>query len=158
MRAQEIEILLVEDNAADAELALHALRKNAYIHRVHLVRDGEEALNFLFGSGPYQERARQPLPQFVLLDLKLPKIDGLSVLRTLKQNRRMRAMPVIILTSSREDADLAASYDLGVNSYIQKPVDFDQFHKTLQTLAHYWLTLNLPPPPLALADGAEKST
>jgi len=156
MRAQEIEILLVEDNAADADLTLHALRRNGQIHRIHLVRDGEEALDFLFGQSQYRERAGQPLPQLILLDLKLPKIDGLSVLRVLKQDRRTRWIPVIILTASSEGADLLTSYDLGVNSYVQKPVDFDQFHKTLEAVAIYWLSLNQPPPAQPLAGVPEQ--
>jgi two-component system response regulator len=143
--AEEIEILLVEDSAADAELTLHALRKNANVNHIQVVRDGEEALNFLFSRGPYQQRAGQPLPKLVLLDLKLPKVDGLSVLRTLKEDRRTRWMPVIVLTSSKEDKDLTASYDLGANSYIQKPVDFEEFRETVRTLAFYWLLVNQAP-------------
>jgi len=158
VNAEEIEILLVEDSAADAELTLHALRKNARVNRVYVARDGEEALNFLFANGTYQERIRQPLPHLVLLDLKLPKVDGLSVLRTLKQDRRTRSMPVIVLTSSTEEKDLIASYDLGVNSYIQKPVDFDQFRGTVDTLALYWLLVNQPPPRLASTGSTEKLT
>ena len=157
MRAEEIEILLVEDNSADAELTLHALRKNTVINRIHVVRDGEEALNFLFCRAPFQDRARQPLPQLILLDLKLPKVDGLSVLRTLKEDRRTRWMPVIVLTSSKEDRDLTASYDLGANSYIQKPVDFQQFRETVDTLALYWLMLNQAPPRQAMTHRTEKS-
>lgn len=154
---EEIDILLVEDSSADAELTLHALRKSARINHIHVVRDGEEALNFLFCRESYQERAGQPLPQLILLDLKLPKVDGLSVLRVLKQDRRTRWMPVIVLTSSKENSDLAASYDLGVNSYVQKPVDFDQFRETLRTLALYWLSVNQPPPPHAALHQPEKS-
>lgn len=157
MSAEEIEILLVEDNSADAELTLHALRKNALINRIHVVRDGEEALNFLFCREPYRERAGQALPQLILLDLKLPKVDGLSVLRTLQEDRRTRSMPVIVLTSSREDKDLIASYDLGVNSYIQKPVDFDQFRETVHTLGLYWLLVNQAPPQQTLNSRTEKS-
>lgn len=157
MSAEEIEILLVEDNSADAELTLHALRKNALINRIHVVRDGEEALNFLFCREPYLERAGQALPQLILLDLKLPKVDGLSVLRALKEDRRTRSTPVIVLTSSREDKDLIASYDLGVNSYIQKPVDFDRFRETVHTLGLYWLLVNQAPPQQTLASLTEKS-
>ena len=157
MRPEEIEILLVEDSSAEAELTLHALRKNALINRIHIVRDGEEALNFVFCKEQYQERAGQPLPQLVLLDLKLPKVDGLSVLRTLKQDRRTRWIPVIVLTSSKEEADLATSYDLGVNSYIQKPVDFDQFREAVHALAVYWLRVNQPSPRQAMTHCTEKS-
>jgi CheY-like chemotaxis protein len=157
VRAEEIETLLVEDNSADAELTLHALRKNALINRIHVVRDGEEALNFLSCQKVYQERAGQPLPQLILLDLKLPKVDGLSVLRMLKEDHRTRWMPVIVLTSSKEESDLTASYDLGVNSYIQKPVDFEEFREAVHTLALYWLLVNQPPPRQAMTDYTEKS-
>jgi CheY-like chemotaxis protein len=157
MRAEEIDILLVEDNSADAELTLHALRKNALVNRIQVVRDGEEALNFIFCKEVFQQRAGQPLPRLILLDLKLPKVDGLSVLHTLKQDRRTRWMPVIILTSSKEEGDLAASYNLGANSYIQKPVDFHGFRETVHTLALYWLRLNQPPPLQASACCTEKS-
>jgi two-component system response regulator len=156
LRAEDIEILLVEDNSADAELTLHALRKNAHVNRIHVVRDGEQALNFLFCKQPYEERAGQPLPQLILLDLKLPKVDGLSVLRTLKEDRRTRWMPVIVLTSSKEDSDLTASYDLGANSYIQKPVDFELFRETVNTLALYWLLINQSPLRHAMPNQTEK--
>jgi two-component system response regulator len=146
MRKQAIEILLVDDSSADVDLTLHALKKNEHIDRIHVARDGEEALNFLFCREDYQKRAGQPLPQLVLLDLKLPKVDGLSVLRALKADHRTQWMPVIVLTSSREERDLIASYTLGVNSYVQKPLDFDQFRETVHTLALYWLSLNQPPP------------
>ena len=157
MSAEAIEILLVDDSSADVDLTLHALRKSTCIDRIHVARDGEEALKFLFCEEPYEERAGQPLPHLILLDLKLPKLDGMSVLSRLKQDRRMRSIPVIILTSSKEERDLIASYDLGVNSYIQKPVDFDRFCQTVHTLALYWLSLNQAPPRLALTSYAEKS-
>ena len=158
MRAEEIEILLVEDNGADAELTQHALRKNALANRIHVVRDGEDALNYLFCRGKYEERSGSPLPQLILLDLKLPKIDGLSVLRALKEDRRTRWIPVIVLTSSNEEKDLLASYDLGVNSYIQKPLDFDQFRETARTLALYWLLVNQAPPRQTMPHNSEKSS
>ena len=157
MRPEEIEILLVDDSSADVDLTLHALKKNTLINRIHVARDGEEALNFLFCREPYEERARQPLPQLILLDLKLPKVDGLSVLRALKEDRRTRWMPVIVLTSSKEERDLTASYDLGVNSYIQKPVDFEQFRETVHALALYWLVVNQAPPRQDMANRTEKS-
>jgi two-component system response regulator len=157
VRAEEIEILLVEDNSADAELTLHALRKNTHASRIHVLRDGEQALNFIFCKQPYEERAGQPLPQLILLDLKLPKVDGLSVLRTLKEDPRTRWMPVIVLTSSKEDSDLTASYDLGANSYIQKPVDFDRFRETVHTLALYWLLVNQSPLRQAMPNRTEES-
>ena len=157
MSAEGIEILLVDDSSADVDLTIHALRDNAIIDRIHVVRDGEAALNFLFCKEPYEERSGRPLPRLILLDLKLPKVDGLSVLRVLKQDCRTRSMPVIVLTSSREDNDLTASYDLGVNSYIQKPVDFDRFRETLRTLGAYWLRVNQAPPQRSLYPSTEKA-
>jgi two-component system, response regulator len=146
MSSGGIEILLVDDSSADVELTLHALRQNAMVNRIHVTRDGEEALNFLFCREPFQERAGEPLPRMILLDLKMPKVDGLSVLRTLKEDPRTRAIPVIVLTSSKEEKDVVKSYDLGANSYIQKPVDFDQFRETVRTLGLYWLLVNQAPP------------
>jgi CheY-like chemotaxis protein len=140
----KIEILLVDDSPADVALTLHALRKNVFIDHIHAARDGEEALHFLFGRDDHEQRAK-PLPQLILLDLKLPKVDGLAVLRALKEDYRTRSIPVIALTSSGEEKDLNASCDLGVNSYIQKPVNFDRFRETVSTLALYWLTLNSSP-------------
>ncbi len=157
MNAEGFEILLVDDSSADVDLTIHALRDNTLIDRIHVVRDGEEALNFLFCRAPYLGRSGRPLPRLILLDLKLPKVDGLSVLRVLKQDCRTRSMPVIVLTSSREDNDLTASYDLGVNSYIQKPVDFDRFRETLRTLGDYWLVVNQAPPQQSLFSCTEKS-
>ena len=142
MRADGAEILLVEDNAADVELTLHALKNNVLIQSIHVARDGEEALNFLFCREGFEGRAGRPFPQLILLDLKLPKVDGFGVLRTLKENSRTRSIPIIVLTSSGEDRDLLATYDLGVNSYIQKPVDFDRFCETVETLGRYWLRVN----------------
>src|ERR1700674_5379131 len=152
-----IEILLVDDSSADVELTLHALRQNAMVNCIHVARDGEEALNFLFCREPFRERAGEPLPRLILLDLKMPKVDGLSVLRTLKEDPRTRAIPVIILTSSKEEKDLAKSYDLGVNSYIQKPVDFNQFRETVRTLGLYWLLVNQAPLRKTLDPIMEKS-
>lgn len=152
-----IEILLVEDSSADAELTLHALRKNPLINRIHIARDGEEALNFLFCREPFQERTIEPLPQLILLDLKLLKVDGLSVLRTLKENSRTRAIPVIVLTSSTEEKDLARSYQIGANSYIQKPVDFDRFREIVHNIGLYWLLVNQAPPRQILNIATEKS-
>lgn len=155
MRPEENEILLADDSSADVDLTLHALQKNKLINRIHVVRDGEEALNFLFCTGPYQQRVHQPLPLFLLLDLKMSKVGGLSVLRALKQDRRTRWMPVIVLTSSKEESDLTASYELRANSYIQKPLDFAQFRETVHTLAQYWLFLNQLPPQQTITDRAE---
>jgi CheY-like chemotaxis protein len=142
----EVEILLVEDNPADLELTLHALRQNHLANRIHIARDGEEALDFLFGRGDYTERPLNGPLKLVLLDLKLPKVDGIEVLRAIKSDPRTKVIPVVILTSSKEERDLVSSYQLGVNSYIQKPVDFSEFRKTVQQLRLYWLLVNHPPP------------
>ena len=146
MLTGEAEILLVEDNPNDVELTLHALRKEHLCNRIHVVRDGEEALDFLFCRGTYSDRSFDHPPKFVILDLKLPKVDGLEVLRQLKNDIRTHAIPVTILTSSKEDRDLVQSYQLGVNSYIQKPVDFDQFRDMVKQLGLYWLVVNQSPP------------
>jgi two-component system response regulator len=142
----EVEILLVEDNLKDVELTLSALRKENLSNHIQVVRDGEEALEFLFCRGAFSNRTFDHPPKLIILDLKLPKIDGLEVLRTIKLDDRTRAIPVTILTSSKEDRDLVESYELGVNSYIQKPVDFDQFRETVKQLGLYWLVVNQPPP------------
>ena len=147
MVANEVEILLVEDNEADVELALHALRRNNLANRIHVVRDGEEALDFLFCRGAYGNRSFDRPPKLVLLDLKLPKVDGMEVLRQVKSDARTKAVPVVILTASKEEKDMVNGYHLGVNSYIQKPVDFDQFREMVKQLGLYWLVVNEPPPP-----------
>ncbi|HEX8847684.1 MAG TPA: response regulator [Pyrinomonadaceae bacterium] len=139
-----IEILLVEDNPNDVELALHALKKNHLSNRIHIVRDGAEALEYVFSNGAYEGRAPQN-PKVILLDLKLPKIDGLEVLRQIKSNERTKSIPVVMMTSSREESDIVKSYQLGANSYIVKPVDFDQFVESMRHLGMYWLLLNNPP-------------
>ncbi len=151
MTTQEVEILLVEDNAADVELTLHALRHNNLSNLVHVARDGEEALDFLFCRGPHSGRSFHRAPCLVLLDLKLPKVDGMEVLRQLKSDPRTRIIPVVILTTSREERDLIDGYQNGVNSYIQKPVDFDQFREIVKNLGLYWLLVNEPPPRTAAA-------
>ncbi len=142
----EVEILLVEDNPADAELTLHALRETKLANNIHVVEDGEEALDFLFCRGTYSNRSPDQRPRFVLLDLKLPKVDGLEVLRAIKNDPRTKAIPVVILTSSKEERDLVDGYSLGVNSYIQKPVDFSQFTDVVRNSGLYWLLVNQPPP------------
>ena len=151
---EEIEILLVEDSPADVELTLHALQHNKIANHVHVVQDGEEALDFLFCRGEYADRSFQSPPKVVLLDLKLPKVEGLEVLRRVKNDPRTKSVPVVILTASREEKDLVNGYKLGVNAYIQKPVDFDQFRETVKRLGLHWLVINQPPPPAAFpADG-----
>ncbi len=149
MSRKEIEILLVEDSLADAELTLHALRHNHLANCIHVVRDGEEALEFLFCRGAYSERSFDHPPKLILLDLKLPKVDGIEVLGQIKSDPRTKPIPVIVLTSSKEERDLIASYQCGVNSYIQKPVDFNQFRETVKQLGLYWLLVNQAPPPNA---------
>jgi two-component system, response regulator len=144
-----VEILLVEDNPSDAELTLHALRKSKLANQIQLVRDGAEALDFLFCRGSFSERRFDHAPRVILLDLKLPKVDGLQVLGQLKGDARTRAIPVIILTSSKEERDLVSSYQLGVNSYIQKPVNFAEFQKVVEQLGMYWLLINSKPPDAA---------
>ena len=141
----QLEILLVEDNPNDAELAMHALKKHNLANRIQVVRDGAEALDFLFARGAYSHRDIHQIPRVVLLDLKLPKVDGLEVLRQVKSDPRTRKVPVVILTSSREERDVVESYNLGVNSYILKPVDFQQFTEAVRTIGLYWLLLNEPP-------------
>ncbi len=142
MTDNPVEILLVEDNPNDVELTLHALKKNHIANRIHVVRDGAEALDFLFASGTYSDRRIEDAPKVVLLDLKLPKVDGLEVLKQVKGDGRTRSIPVVVLTSSREERDLVQSYQLGVNNYILKPVDFDQFTEAVRQLGFYWLLLN----------------
>ncbi|HTJ79094.1 MAG TPA: response regulator [Rariglobus sp.] len=139
-----IELLLVEDSPQDLELALRALRKGNITNRIEVARDGAEALDFLFCRGAYAARSITDVPKVVLLDLKLPKVDGLDVLRQIKADPRTRAIPVVVLTSSREQRDLVESYELGVNSYIVKPVNFESFTKAVQDLGLYWLLLNQP--------------
>ena len=151
MSLEEVEILLVEDNPSDVELTLHALRHNNIANRIHVTRDGEEALDFIFCRGPYATRSLERPPRLILLYLKLPKVDGLEVLRQLKTDPRTRRIPVVILTASREEKDLVKGYENGVNSYIQKPVDFDQFRDIVKSLGLYWLLINEPPPRSAAA-------
>lgn len=148
---EAIEILLVEDNPSDVELTLHALNHNQLANKIYVARDGEEALNFLFNRNEFRGRSEQAPPRIVLLDLKLPKVDGLGVLRTVKSDPRTRAIPIVILTSSREEKDMVESYSLGVNSYIQKPVDFDKFRETVRQLGLYWLLINVPSPAKAFS-------
>jgi CheY-like chemotaxis protein len=140
-----VDILLVEDNTDDLDLAMHALRQEKLANSIFVVRDGEEALDFLFCRGPFSERTFDHPPKLVLLDLKLPKVDGLQVLQQLKSDPRTQATPVVMMTSSKEERDLVESYKSGVNSFIQKPVDFDQFRRTVKSLGMYWLMVNQSP-------------
>jgi two-component system, response regulator len=141
----QVEILIVEDNPNDAELALRALKKHNLSNNVAVVHDGEEALDFIYARGKFSTRNIEVVPRMILLDLKLPKVDGLEVLRTIKADPRTRMIPVIVLTSSKEEKDVVESYKLGVNSYILKPVDFDQFVGAVKDIGYYWLLLNQQP-------------
>ncbi len=140
-----IDILLVEDNADDLEMTLHALKKGKVANNIQVVRDGAEALDFLFCEGAYATRSIENTPKVIMLDLKLPKVDGKEVLRRIKADPRTQAIPVVILTSSKEQRDVEESYMLGVNSFIVKPVRFELFVKAVQELGMYWLLLNEPP-------------
>jgi CheY-like chemotaxis protein len=144
--SEHVEILLVEDDENDMDLALHTLRKENLSNKIYVVRDGEEALDFLFCRGAFSGRTFDHPPRFVLLDLKLPKVDGIEVLRQVKADSRTRTIPIVILTSSKEERDLVSGYKLGANSYIQKPVDFDQFRTTVKHAGLYWLLTNQAPP------------
>lgn len=140
------QILLVEDNDSDAELTIHALQKSGLSNEIVRVDDGEKAVDFVFCRGPYSDRQFASPPRLILLDLKLPKVDGMQVLREVKSDPRTRSIPVILLTASREDRDVMESYQLGVNSYIQKPVNFREFQDVVKQLGLYWLLVNVRPP------------
>ncbi len=142
---QEIEVLLVEDNPQDADLAKRAFRKKNLANHLHWVEDGEEALDFLFRRGRYADRSQTRNHKVVMLDLKLPKVDGLEVLETIKKDERTKSIPVVVVTSSREDPDIERAYALGANSYVGKPIDFDQFAEAMINLGYYWLLINQPP-------------
>jgi two-component system response regulator len=139
-------ILLVEDNPDDEALTLRALKRNNILNEVIVARDGAEALDYLFARGAHSGRDTSKQPEVILLDLKLPKVDGLEVLQQIRQDERIRRLVVVILTSSNEERDIIASYDLGANSYIRKPVDFNQFMEAVRQLGIYWLVLNVSPP------------
>jgi len=145
MNSTDLDILLVEDSQDDVDLALHTLKREKLANNIQVVRDGEEALDFIFCRGAFTHRTFDHPPKLVLLDLKLPKVDGMEVLKQIKADPRTRIIPVVVMTSSKEERDLVASYHLGANSYIQKPVDFDQFRETVKTVGLYWLVINQPP-------------
>ena len=140
-----VELLLVEDNPQDLELALRALRKAKLTNAIHIARDGVEALEYVFCEGPYATRKVSDCPKVILLDLKLPRVDGLAVLKRIKGDPRTKLIPIVVLTSSKEQSDVIESHQLGVNSYIVKPVNFEQFAETVSELGLYWLLLNQPP-------------
>jgi two-component system, response regulator len=140
-----IEILLVEDSPEDVEVTLRAFKKKNLTNKIHVVEDGEQALDYIFATGKYDDRDLNAKPKVILLDLKLPKVDGLEVLRKIRGDDRTKYIPVVILTSSQEEKDIMESYKLGVNSYITKPVDFNKFMDTVSELGLYWLLLNKPP-------------
>ncbi len=141
----QVEILIVEDNPSDAEMALRAFKKNNLTNKILVVEDGEEALNYLFCKGQYATKTKESRPKIILLDLKLPKINGLEVLKEIKGHPDTKIIPVIVLTSSKEESDIIESYQLGVNSYIVKPVDFEKFVEAVRDLGFYWLLLNQLP-------------
>ena len=149
MTQDDRQILLVEDNPKDVKLTLHALREENLANAIQVARDGEEALDFLFCRGEFANRSFDHPPRLVLLDIKLPKVDGLEVLRAVKGDPRTKAIPVVVISSSREESDLVKSYKLGVNAYIQKPVEFDAFRRAVKQLGLFWLVINAPPPPTA---------
>jgi len=151
--SEKVQILLIEDNPNDVKLALHAFKKHNLTNYVRVVRDGAEALEFIFCTGAHAGRRLEDCPNVILLDLKLPLVDGLEVLRRIKADPRTRVIPVVVMTSSREESDLVECYQLGVNSYIVKPVDFDQFVEVVRQLGFYWLLLNQAPVP-GITNGA----
>ena len=151
MVQKPVDILLVDDNPDDVELALYALRRNQLANHIHVVNDGVEALDFLFCKGEYANRNCAQNPKLVLLDIKMPKLNGLEVLKEIRSDERTAGIPVVILTTSKEERDLIESYRLGVNSYIVKPVDFEQFSDAVRRLGFYWLLLNERPPKKVIA-------
>ena len=142
---EQADILLVEDNPTDAELTMRALKRKNLFNRLVWVKDGAEALDFLFATGDYSRRDSENIPRLILLDLRMPKVDGLEVLQRIKEDEMMRKIPVVVLTSSQEDEDIVKSYKLGVNSFVSKPVEFDEFIDAVSTLGFYWMLINNPP-------------
>lgn len=145
MDNRTIDILLVEDRAEDAELAMIALKENNLANNIKWVKDGQDALDYLFGEGQYKDRDSEVGPKLILLDLKMPKIDGLQVLRVIRDHELTKRTPVVVLTTSKEESDIIEAYDLGVNSYIIKPVEFDKFIESVKEMGMYWILLNEPP-------------
>ncbi len=145
MNEKVVEILLVEDNPTDVELTLRAFKKNNITNSVHVSKDGQDALDFIFAHGKYADRAINFTPKVILLDLQLPKVSGMEVLRRIKSDERTKLVPVVVLSSSKEEQDLIESYKLGVNSYITKPIDFENFSKAVSTVGYYWTLFNQPP-------------
>jgi two-component system response regulator len=145
MNVKEVEVLIVEDNPSDQELTLRALKKKNLCNKIHVVGDGAEALDFLFARGPYADRVVADIPRVVLLDIKLPKVSGIEVLKKIKADPKLQKIPVVMLTSSREGPDVQECYRLGANSYIVKPVDFGKFSEAVVQLGFYWLMTNEPP-------------
>src|SRR5271166_4954979 len=144
--SSQVEILLVDDSPEDVELTLRALRRSKIVNDIQVAEDGAEALDFLFCRGLYRERVFSHPPNLVMLDLKLPKISGLDVLKAIRADERTKAIPVVILTSSKEQKDLIKGYDLGVNAYVQKPVDFEQFGEAIRHIGMFWMLINQAPP------------
>lgn len=141
----EVEVLLVEDNSGDAEMTIRALKKNNLANKLLHVKDGAEALDFIFAQGIYDDRQVEDTPKIILLDLKMPKINGIEVLEKIKSDARTKNIPVVMLTSSKEDPDIQQCYNLGVNGYVVKPVEFDEFSKAISQLGLYWMIVNQPP-------------
>lgn len=142
---REVQVLLVEDNASDAEMTINALKRNNLVNKLLHVKDGAEALDFLFAEGKYSDRKIEDKPKVILLDLKMPKVSGIEVLQRIRADERTKTIPVVVLTSSKEDPDIKKSYDLGANSYVVKPVEFDEFQRAISNLGLYWMIVNQPP-------------
>ncbi len=145
MNFDELDILLVEDNPTDAELTMRALKRKNLANKLVWVKNGEEALNFIYAQGQFQDRDPEDLPRLILLDLRMPKVDGMEVLKKIKADEHTKRIPVVVLTSSQQDRDVVESYKLGVNSYVSKPVEFDEFIDAVSTLGLYWMLINKPP-------------
>jgi CheY-like chemotaxis protein len=141
-----VEVLLIDDSPSDVELTIHVLRRNNLANSIHVAEDGQEALDFIFCRGEHQARSITDRPRVILLDLKLPKVNGLEVLKAIRANEQTKAIPVVILTSSKEQRDLIEGYEFGTNAFIQKPVDFEQFQNAIKEIGLFWLVVNEPPP------------